>query len=71
MYYSLAVHAVFTAVLSLPQSPLEIRRASADPTDVDDTRLSLEFDERNYDANDRESLATDQWASPGSGPTAP
>ena len=34
----------------LSMSPLEIRRSSADPTDVDDSPLNLEFEERNYDA---------------------
>jgi hypothetical protein len=34
----------------LSQSPLEIRRGSADPTDVDDTPVTLGFSERHdYD----------------------
>ena len=55
----------------LSQSPLEIRRNSADPTDVDDTPLTLGFSELNYDANDVEPKSTDQWAPPGSGVTTP
>jgi hypothetical protein len=35
----------------LSQSPLSIRRGGADPTDVDDSPLNLDFSERNYDAN--------------------
>jgi hypothetical protein len=32
------------------KSPLEIRRGSADPTDVDDSKLNLDFGERHdYD----------------------
>jgi hypothetical protein len=33
------------------KSPLEIRRSSADPTDVDDSPLNLGFDDRGYDDN--------------------
>lgn len=56
----------------LSQSPLEIRRGGADPTDVDPSEVQTDARQFNYDANDRESLATDQWAAPGSGkPTAP
>ena len=36
--------------------------ASADPTDVDDSPLNLEFDERDYDANPLKPESTDQWA---------
>jgi hypothetical protein len=35
----------------LSQSPLSIRRGGADPTDIDDTPLNLDFGERNYDEN--------------------
>jgi hypothetical protein len=37
----------------LSQSPLEIRRGSADPTDVTTKPLNLEFEPRDYDANER------------------
>jgi hypothetical protein len=35
----------------LSDSPLAIRRGNADPTDVDETPLTLGFSEGNYDAN--------------------
>jgi hypothetical protein len=41
----------------LSQSPLSLRRSNADPTDVDDTPLTLGFSELNYDANPRQPLA--------------
>ena len=43
-------------------SPLASRRGNADPTDVDDTPLNLEFSELDYDANSRKPSATDPWA---------
>jgi hypothetical protein len=53
-------------------SPLSARRGDADPTDVDPSEVQTDAGQFNYDANDRESLATDQWAAPGSGkPSAP
>lgn len=44
------------------QSPLEIRRGSADPVDVDEMPVTLGFDELNYDKNTRASFRTDPWA---------
>jgi hypothetical protein len=35
----------------LSPSPLAIRRGTVDPVDIDPSRLQLELDERNYDAN--------------------
>lgn len=55
----------------LSQSPLEIRRNSAEPTDVDDSPLNLDFGERGYDDNPVTPHGTDQWKEPGSGETAP
>jgi hypothetical protein len=46
----------------LSQSPLEIRRGSADPTDVNDAPLNLDFGERNYDANELKPSGTDPLA---------
>ena len=43
-------------------SPQSIRRGNADPTDVDDEPLNLNFEELNYDKNTRASLSTDPWA---------
>jgi hypothetical protein len=37
-------------------SPLSARRGNADPVDIDDSPLKLDFGPRNYDANDRQPL---------------
>ena len=41
---------------------MEIRRNSADPTDVDNEPLNLKFSELDYDANTRKPDRTDPWA---------
>jgi hypothetical protein len=46
----------------LSPSPLEIRRNSADPTDVNDTPLTLGFSELNYAKNDRQPYGADALA---------
>jgi hypothetical protein len=40
----------------ISQSPLSIRRGGADPTEVDDSPLNLDFSERGYDDNPRQPL---------------
>jgi hypothetical protein len=55
----------------LSMSPLEIRRGSADTTDVDDAPPTLGFSELNYDRVDVEAKGTDPWAAPGSEPSEP
>jgi hypothetical protein len=51
---------------------LEIRRGSADPTDIAAGEVQFDSGEFNYDKNTRVSLTTDQWAPPGEGsPSAP
>jgi len=53
-------------------SPLEIRRGSADPTDVHSDSVRTNAGEFDYDKNTRESFGTDPWKAPGSGgATAP
>ncbi len=45
-------------------SPLSTRRGGADPTDIGSGLLGLEFSERNYDANSRQSLAAPEPGDP-------
>jgi hypothetical protein len=51
-----------TGIRRKAQSPLEIRRSSADPTDVDEALLTFGFAEENFDANPRKPSGTDPWA---------
>lgn len=46
----------------LSMSPLEIRRNSADPSDVDETPLTLGFDQLSYEKNTVEPQGTDPMA---------
>jgi hypothetical protein len=55
----------------LSQSPLEIRRGSAEPTDIHDSPVTSKTGDLGCDANSREAYGTDPWAAPGSEPVAP
>lgn len=55
----------------LSQSPLEIRRGSADPTDIGAGEVQTTAGDFDYDANPVTPHGADPWKEPGSGEKAP